>query len=217
MIFLIVGLVAYAIGLIAWIPARALISERANLRVGGTIWRGEAVLASTIRIDWSFAPLTTLANLAFSADWRMTGGGTDLAGSATQGGDVVKLERISGQADGTLLDALAPRLPIQCRFLADLAIQKLVFGGVAQQLRGTARTSPASCSARAFDAPAINLPALRAEMAPSGPAGSIGALMTSIRREHLVEFRLSRGGAVSIWPTASAVRLAPALAAMRYD
>ncbi len=214
--FVLTGVVAYLLGLIALIPARAVMAESDRVRVGGTIWRGEAVIASTVHVEWTFAPLTTLTHLAYSADWRLTGGATDLAGSATRGGGVLRLEGVSGQADGTLLAVAAPRLPIACNFLADVAIDRIVIGGAAQQALGTLRTSPVKCVASAAVGAPLDLPALRGEITPNA-TGSGGALATAMRGEDLIEVRLSRNGALSIWPTARATRLAPFLSGQRYD
>lgn len=214
--FVVAGLIAYLLGLIAMIPARAIVDETDNFRVGGTIWNGEAVLASTLRFDWHFAPIDTLTRLGFSADWQLSGGGTDLAGSLTSRGDVLRFDKVSGQADGTLLSALAPKLPFTCRFAADVAIERIVLGGSAQQALGSFRTSPANCALRDIAAPPVELPAMRADVAP-GARGSSGALMTAAGQLHLAEVRLAPTGALSIWPTANAVQRAPFLAGMRYD
>lgn len=215
--FVLIGLLAYVIGLIALIPASTVVAGSDRLKVGGTIWRGEAVLGSAIQIDWTFAPLTTLTHLGFSADWHMRGGATDLAGKATQGtGGVLRLDDVSGQADGTLLVALAPRLPIACTVLADVAIDTITIGGSAQRAEGRLRTSPAKCAMRSGLGTPVDLPALSGEITPTS-IGSSGALMTALRREDLVEVRWSRNGAISVWPTPMAVRLAPVLSGMRYD
>lgn len=217
MAFILIGLLAYVIGLIALIPASAIVAGSDRLKVGGTMWRGEAVLGSAIHIDWTFAPLTTLTHLGYSADWHMRGGATDLAGKATRGsGGVLRLDDVSGQADGALLDALAPRLPIACTVLADVAIDTITIGGSAQRAEGRLRTSPAKCATRTGLGPALELPALSGEVTPTA-IGSSGALMTALRREDLVEVRWSRNGAISVWPTPMAVRLAPVLSGMRYD
>ncbi len=215
-LFSVLGIVTYLIGLIALIPARALLTEGDNLKVGGTIWNGEAVLASTERIEWTFAPLASLTRMGFSADWRMSGGGTDLAGAATQRGDVMLLENVSGQADGALLTAFAANLPLACNFVSDVKIRRLQLGGSAQEAAGTIRTSSARCSARGVAAPPIELPAMRAEFTP-GANGTRGSLVTASGRVSLIELRLSQGGALSIWPTAAAIQRAPVLAGKRYD
>ncbi|MGB7409019.1 MAG: hypothetical protein WA908_10980, partial [Pontixanthobacter sp.] len=56
-VFIVTGVVAYLIGMIALIPAAAIIDENDRLDVGGTIWDGAAVVGSTTRFDWDFSPL----------------------------------------------------------------------------------------------------------------------------------------------------------------
>jgi hypothetical protein len=68
---------------------------------------------------------------------------------------------------------------------------------------------------RSMPSAPVALPALRGEFGPA-PGGTSGAL-TTVRRLHLVEARLSPAGALSIWPTANAIRLAPFLSGQRYD
>jgi len=216
LVFLLVGLIAYLIALIALTPAKVVLRESDNLAVGGTIWNGEAVLASTIKVDWQFAPVRTLTELAFSADFHMTGGGTDLAGNVTQPGETMKLTDVSGQVDGTLLDALAPNLPVTCRFVAQAEITRIVLGGSNQSADAALRVSPAECQAKAAGLAAFEVPAARFEARPDA-RGSRGALATIAGRERLLEARLSRGGDLSIWPTVGLVRLAPILAGVRYD
>ena len=216
LIFVVTGLIAYLIGLIALIPAKAVVDERDGLQVGGTIWNGQAVLGSTLRFDWQFAPVATLTRLGFGADWHLSGGGTDLAGSLTSRGAVLRFDKVSGQADGTLLSALAPRLPFTCRFIADVAMERIVLGGSAQEALGNFRTSPANCALRAIAAPPVELPAMRADVTP-GARGSSGALMTAAGQLHLIELRLAPTGALSIWSTSNAVQRVPFFAGMRYD
>lgn len=216
LVFLLLGVAAYLIGLIALIPAKVVLTEADNLKVGGTIWNGEAVLASTVKIDWQFAPVRTLTELAFSADFHMAGGGTDLAGSVTQVGDALRLTGVSGQVDGTLLAGLAPNLPVTCRFVAQTQISRVVLGGSSQSAEAMLRVSPAACQGKAAGGAPFDLPATRFEASPDA-RGSRGALVTVTGRQRLLEARLSRDGNLSIWPTADLVRLAPVLGGIRYD
>ncbi len=214
-LFALVAVLAYLLGIVAFIPARALVAESDSLRVGGTIWTGQAVLASAIRIEWKWSPLATLTRLGFTADWHATGGSTDLAGTVTRRGGSYDLSQVSGQADGMLLDSLGLNLPLTCRFVADVAIDRLVLGGANQQVSGKLRSSPASCNGRALAA-SVELPAMQGE-AVAGAQSSIGALSTVAGRVHLIELRLARDGNLSLWPTNAAVGVAPLLAGMRWD
>ena len=213
------GLIAYAVGLVAMIPARVLVAERIGTRVGGTIWRGEAVIGPALRVTWRWSPIASLAGLGFGADWHATGGGTDLAGAALRRPGRIVLRDVAGTADRALLDALAPDAPFTCRFDAQLRIDELAFGGRDSLARGTVRSSPAHCETRGPGGAALaaaDLPALRGDIV-SAPAGSSATLTTIAARQPFAEMRLSRDGALSLWPTAAAVRGAPFLAQMRYD
>lgn len=215
-IFTLVGALAYLIGLIATIPASTLIEENDRLQVGGTIWNGEAVLASSIRVEWSAAPLTSLIKLAYSAQWRMSGEGNDVAGMVTKKGDQFQFENISGQISGSLINAAFPNLPLSCQFTADARIPSLNVGGEGQEGIGTVRTGPMRCSAAALAALPVELPEMTGAFGPTA-AGTGGALKTVNGQVHFIEMRLSREGMFSVWPTQAAVGMAPFLAGQRYD
>ena len=214
-VFALIAVLAYLAGLIAQIPARTLITESDKLKAGGTIWNGEAVRGSTIRLDWRFAPLRSLTSLALSADIHITGGGTDLAGKATRQNGGLVLTDMTGQIDGSLLDVLAPDLPLSCRFVAQAKIAWLALSGTAQGAAATMQLSPATCTAPSGTLP-VTLPASRFEVRPVGGT-SVGALSTQAGRVHLIELRLSPEGNLSVWPTGALVRTAPVLAGVRYD
>lgn len=214
-IFVLVGVVAYLAWLIVLIPARTVIAESDDLRVGGTIWKGDAVYASMLRIEWSWSPVSSLANLAYTADWRISGDGTDLTGRVSKTGGVYRFSQVRGQADGSLLDLLARPLPMQCRLVADVALDEVVLGGEGQMARGRIHTSPASCVARGMAARVLNLPAMRAEFIP-GRRESRGVLATSNGREPVLVVQLPRTGPLAARPTPHAIYLAPPLAGWRY-
>ncbi len=216
LVFILIGILAYVIGLIATIPAATMIDESDRVQVGGTIWRGEAVLASTIRFEWVFSPLTTLSKMAFSAEWRVSGGGTDLAGTATKRGNQLQFVDVAGQADGSLLDAAFPDLPLSCRFTADVRVDQAYLGGEGQRVQGTLRTGPMACSAKQLAALPVELPAMTGALGPGGN-GTAGALISSADQAHILELRLSPQGMLSVWPTQFAVQRVPFLAGKRYD
>lgn len=215
-IFVLVGAVAYLTGLIALIPARTVISETADLRVGGTIWEGDAVYGGMLRIEWSWSPVSSLANLAYTADWRISGNGTDLTGRVIKTQEVYRFSQVRGQADGSLLDLLGRPLPVRCRIVADVALDEVVLGGEAQMARGRIRTSPASCVARGMTTGVLTLPAMRADITP-GRRESRGVLATVGGREPMLVLQLPRDGPLVAWPAAHAVYLAPPLGGWRYE
>lgn len=214
--FLVVGVIAYLVGLLITIPAGTLIEEDERLQVGGTIWNGEAVLASTLRMDWSVAPLTSLANLGYTAEWHITGGGTDLAGDAIRRSEVLTLENVSGQIDGSMVSALAPNLPFACDFIGNLRLERATFGSDNHEIGGRVETGPVTCAARNLPGLPARFPALRGEFTPVGDQ-TTGSLAGGPRGARMLEFRLSREGALSVWPTAAAVGTAPFLAGKRFD
>ena len=216
LIFLLVGLLAYLLGLIITIPASVIFDENDRFKVGGTIWNGEAVMASTLRLEWSIAPLSTLANLGYTAQWRASGGGTDLAGDMIQHGDVLTLENVAGQIDGTLLAALAPDLPFTCDFTADLRLDRARLGGADQEVEARLASGPVSCAPQGMGALPVRFPALSGEATPSAQR-TRGSVMTAQDKVSLMELRLSREGKLSVWPTGAAIRMAPFLAGKRYD
>ncbi|MBW8784122.1 MAG: hypothetical protein JF593_05715 [Novosphingobium sp.] len=207
-------MLAYTAGLIAKIPARTVFPENENLRIAGSVWGGEAVYGSVLTLQWRWAPLTSLANLAYSVDWRLSGGGTDLSGRASIGARGYHLSRVSGQANGTLLDALLPTLPLSCRFDAEVAIDKLVFGGGSDEARGRMRTSPMRCGGRGMSERGADLPAMSGSIALD--RGVSSGLLTSLSSHlRMIEIRLARSGELTVSPTENALRLAPALAGLR--
>lgn len=214
-ILVLVGLVAYLAWLIALIPARAVIAEDDDLRVGGTIWQGEAVYASLLRIEWTWSPVSSLVNLAFTADWRVSGSGTDLTGRASKTENGYRFSQVRGQADGSLLGLLERPFPMQCRFVADVAFDEVVLGGEAQVARGQIRTSPASCVTAGNMPRVLTLPAMRADIRPQRRE-SRAVLATLASRDPVLVVQLPRRGPLAAWPTDHAIYLAPPLARWRY-
>ncbi len=216
MIFAGLGFLAYAAGLIAMIPAAVVLPKSELWQVGGTIWNGEAVIGGTNHVEWHWSPIASLSRLAYAANWHMTGGATDLVGTVSPGPGRLRLERVSGVADGSLLDLAAPNLPVTCRFLAQVSLDTVVVGGSDQHATGSLRTSPVHCTAKALAAAALDLPALHGTIGQR-PGLSSGALFTLPSHQHLVEARLYRSGAFSLWPTAALTARVPALGGMRLD
>ncbi len=214
--FALAGILAYCAGLIALIPASAVLPKSDVWQVGGTIWNGEAVIGGTSRIAWRWSALASLSHLALTANWHMTGGATDLAGTASPGMGRLRLDGVSGVADGTLLSLAAPNLPVTCRFLAQVQIDRMIVGGSDSQAVGSLRSSPVHCTAKALATAAIDLPALHGTIGPVHGLSS-GAVFTLPSRQHLVEARLYGTGAFSLWPTAALTARVPALGGMRLD
>jgi len=215
-LFIALGVLTYCAGLIAMIPARFVVPDSDRMRVGGTAWNGEAVLGSTMRIAWHWSPMASLLRLGYTANWQMTGGDTDLSGSATPKAGRIVLRDIAGQIDGTLLDAAAPALPLSCRFLAQVQIAQLTLGGKNQMADGNLRSSVVHCTSRTAVAGALDLPALRGTLVPTAGM-TTGALVTAPSRQHLIEARLTSDGGLSVWVTPELAARTPLLTGARYD
>ena len=217
--FALIGVLAYCIGLIAMIPARLVLPKSDLWQVGGTIWNGEAVLGGTTRVAWQWSALASLSRFTVAANWHMTGGATDLVGTAMPGFGRLRLDNVSGVANGGLLNLAAPNLPVTCRFLAQVDLATIVIGGSDQKATGNLRTSPVHCTAKALAAVAVDLPALHGRIGPASGNHNLssGALFTAPSGQHLVEARLYDTGAFSLWPTAGLTSRVPALGGMRLD
>ena len=212
--FVLVGLLAYCFGLIAMIPASLVLPKSDRWQVGGTIWNGEAVLGGTTSLNWQWSPIASLSRFAFAANWHMTGGNTDLIGSASPGFSRLQIDNVSGVADGNLLNLAAPTLPMTCKFLAKVNLDTLTVGGSNQQASGNLRTSPVHCTAKGLAIAALDFPALNGKISPAHGLSS-GALITLPSGQHLVEARLYTTGAFSLWPTAALIGRVPALGGTR--
>ena len=191
--------------------------ESERLRLGGTVWNGNAVLGSTVQVDWVVSPLASISRLGFSAQFHLTGGGSDLAGQVTQRGEQFQIDDMSGQVSGELLEALFPRLPVRCGFEGDLRVDKLRLGGSGQTLQGNLLTGPVTCFSKDVAGIPVEFAGLTGTVRQTS-TDSTGAIASKGAESlSLVEIRLTREGALSIWPTQMAVARAPFLASQRYD
>lgn len=142
-----IGLAAYLIALLATIPANVVVPARgALLDVSGTVWRGEAALDGGARLTWRLAPLRSLVDLAFAADWTLRSGDAELGGrSLLHGGGRAVLDNVSGLADGSLLRAAMPDAPFACDVALQVDLQRLALGSGEQEARGEIRSEAGSC------------------------------------------------------------------------
>lgn len=204
-----IGLATYTAALIALLPARFVIAPTDDRwMLAGTVWRGEAVLAGSHRLEWRFAPVRSLAALGFAADWRMTGQGTDLTGTATVGSRETRLEGVSGQADGGLLAALEPSLPFTCDVTMQVDLADLAIGGTSQRATGTIRTDPGRCTAKGIASASTALPRLTATMRRAGDL-SDGFVAPAANRQKLVTISLSKRGRLVVAVTPAGGALLP--------
>lgn len=206
--FAALGLCAYLLALAATIPA-ALI---APVAAGGTIWNGEAALPGDNRVRWTWAPLRSLVQLGFAADWHATGPATDLKGQALLKPGRVILTRAKGDADGSLLAALAPDLPFTCDLTMRVDLPRVALGAGRQELSGELRSDPGLCRARDGGSIATPVPALIATAA-SMPGGEAQAIVAPLgqRRNRLVKIGFGKEGRVVVGITPAGAAKLPFL------
>lgn len=159
-VFASIGVAAYLAALIATVPASLVALRTPGMAIGGTIWNGEAALVGGNRVDWSWAPLRSLAQLGFALDWRARGPATDLAGRALLKPGRVILQETTGSADGSLLDAIAPDLPFTCAMMMQVDLSRVAIGGEGQGFSGEIRSKPGACRTKGAGGLATPVPAL---------------------------------------------------------
>lgn len=210
-----VGVIFYLIALIASWPARFALNAGPRFAVAGTVWNGEAVLDGAYRIEWRWAPWRSLASFAYAADVRLTGNGTDIAGSATRSGDGYLFEGLSGRGDGALLATLMPSIPFTCDTTLQVDLPKLRMSGANAAAVGEVRADGGSCS-RKGSADNVPLPPLMLTAA-RGPTGTtIIVAPVGQGRRHMIEGGIGKGR-LMLTPTHDGITLLPLLATIRVD
>lgn len=181
-----IGIAAYLVTLIVTFPARFVVSAGPRWAVAGKVWDGEAVVDGAYRVQWRWAPLRSLANLAFAADVRVTGTGTDLAGSATLGPNSMLLEGLAGTGDAGLLAALGPRLPFACEAPLQINLKRLFVAGTRSDAAGDMRSAAGTCTPLG-GGQAHALPALAIRIMPM-PGGATRVDVADIARPRIPLF-----------------------------
>ncbi|URW74579.1 type II secretion system protein N [Sphingomonas donggukensis] len=187
--------------MIATIPASAVVDDGAwRTGVGGTIWNGEVGLAGGSRLEWEWAPLRSLVNLAFAVDWRATGSDTNLGGRALVGPSSTTVDAMSGSADSTLLQAIQPDLPFTCDMRMQMDFPRAKLGGSGQMAQGTLTSDLGSCTPKRGGAPTSVAPLiLTAEHV--GDISRLRLAPATQRRRTLMTITLSESGTVDIGMT----------------
>lgn len=220
LLFALTGAVAYCLTLAAALPARLLLERSGDpdiwLAASDTVWQGEAALAQGHAVRWSWSPLATLANLAFTTDIEVLGADTDLKGTASWKPGAMVITDLRGDASGSLLTALAPKLPFLCDFPMRVEIDRIAFGGQQPGAAGEITTMPGNCTGRGSTAASSPVPPLLA-VATTNVGGSNGWVAPRANRStKLISFTVMPNGATSVdvapagaamFPGAEAVRL----------
>lgn len=180
--WLAIGIAAYLVTLIVTFPARFVLSGDPRWAVAGTIWNGQAVVDGAYRVPWRWAPWRSLASLAFAADVRMTGGGTDIAGSAAVSPGGTLLEGLAGSGDGGLIAAFAPNLPFTCAAALQINLRRLRIAGTHSEAMGEIGSEAGSCTAIGGGQP-NPVPALVTRLQPQ-PDGTTRIVIAPATRQH---------------------------------
>lgn len=195
--------------MIATIPAGAVFKNYAwRSGVSGTIWNGEVGIAGGSRAEWHFAPLRSLLNLGYAADWRLTGTNTDLAGRVVSGLGGTVLDKVSGSATASLLQAIQPNLPFTCDITAQVEIDRLVAGGSNRMMAARMVSNPGSCRPRGAGAP-TQLPSLILTSQKTGNETRIRLAPATQRLKTLLTGTLSEDGALTITLTPEGAEMMP--------
>ncbi|WP_294062224.1 hypothetical protein [Sphingomonas sp.] len=211
-VFALLGIVAYALAMIVTMPASVVVKNRPwRTGVAGTVWNGEVGVAGGSKFEWHMAPLRSLTSLAFAADWKATGPDTDLGGRLLVhlGGRTV-LDKVSGSADATLLQALQPNLPFTCDLTMQIEMERIAVGGAPQMLSGTATSDPGSCRPKGAGA-ASALPALILTAEHIGNRTQIRIAPMTQRRKTLVSAELAEDGTLEFGVTPEGAAMMPFL------
>jgi hypothetical protein len=211
-VFAALGIGAYLLALLVTLPASVVLKNRPwRTGVAGTVWNGEVGVAGGAKFEWQMAPLRSLTSLAYAADWKATGPDTDLGGRllAHPGGRVV-LDKVSGSADATLLQALQPNLPFTCDFAMQVEMERISVGGGSRMLSGNAATDPGSCRAKNGGA-ATAVPALILTAEHIGNRTLVRVAPMAQRRRVLVTMELAENGTMDLSVTPDGAAMMPFL------
>jgi hypothetical protein len=195
--------------MVATLPASAVLTDRPwRSGVAGTIWNGEVGVAGGSKVEWQWAPLRSLTSLGFAVDWKATGPDTDLGGQALFWPGSVRLDRVSGSADASLLQAVAPDLPFTCELVMQVELPRLAAGGSDQQAQATILSDAGSCAARPAGA-ASTVPAMILTAEHVGRETRVRLAPQTQRRQTLVEAVLAEDGAYRMTLTSDGAALLP--------
>jgi hypothetical protein len=195
--------------MVATLPASAVLTDRPwRSGVAGTIWNGEVGVVGGSKVEWQWAPLRSLTSLGFAVDWRATRPDTDLGGQALFWPGAVRLDRVSGSADASLLQAVAPDLPFTCDLVMQVELPRLTAGGSDQQAQATILSDAGSCGARPAGA-ASAVPAMILTAEHVGRETRIRLAPQTQRRQTLVDAVLAEDGAYRVTLTHDGAAVLP--------
>lgn len=200
--FAAIGIAAYAAALVATVPAGTIFPNRPwRTGVAGTVWNGAVGVGGTNRLAWHWAPLRSLAGLGFAADWTVTGAETALDGRALARSGRTVLDAVSGSADASLLQALAPTLPFTCDLTVQADFPRIVVGGSDQSVAGQLTTDAGTCRPKGAGGPTTSLPPLMLSAEHIGAESRLRLFPATQRRRTLMTITLGEDGSTEIGMT----------------
>ena len=207
--FALLGIASYAVAMIATIPAGAVFKNYSwRSGISGTIWNGEVGIAGGSTATWHFAPLRSLLSLGYAADWRLTGPDTDLGGRVVSGFGGTVLDKVSGSATASLLQAIQPNLPFTCDIVAQVEISRLVVGGSNRMMAAHMVSDPGSCRSRIAGG-ATQLPSLVLTAEKTGKETRIRLAPATQRLKTLLNGTLDEDGTLTIVLTPEGADMMP--------
>lgn len=209
-VFAVLGIASYVLAMLVTMPASVIVNNRPwRTGVAGTVWNGEVGVAGGSKLEWHMAPLRSLVSLGFAADWKATGPNTDLGGQALVhlGGRTV-LDKVSGSADASLLQAIQPNLPFTCDLTMQVQMDRIAIGGGTQLLDGNLTTDAGSCRPKGAGA-ASALPPLILTAEHVGNRTLLRLAPMTQRRRILLDATLSEDGATDLGLTPEGAGVLP--------
>ncbi|HCB75062.1 MAG TPA: hypothetical protein DEP91_02650 [Sphingomonas bacterium] len=195
--------------MLATMPASVFIKNRPwRTGVAGTVWSGEVGVAGGSIVRWTFAPLRSLTSLGFAVDWRASGENTDLGGQALLRPGGVRLDNVSGTANGTLLSALLPDVGFTCDLTMQAEFPHLSFGPGHGLIEGQATIDPGACRKTPDGAP-VPTPAMILTAEHLGTDSRIRLAPIGQRRRTLIDATVSEDGGYKVTLTPDGAAMLP--------
>lgn len=203
-----VGIGAYALGLIALLPAEAVTPDDRD--AVGTVWNGAMALDSGFAAGWRTQILASIANLSLAERLRVMGPQTALDGQVLLRPGRVLIRDMEGLASARLVSAMAPGLPFACD--ADM---RVAIGALALKGRpagdGEVRMSPGDCTPAGGGTPSP-LPALTGTFSADAEA-TILTLTRDGSAEALARARVTPAGTLTLLVEPAGVGIVPGVTA----
>jgi hypothetical protein len=207
--FALLGIGAYAVAMVASIPASAVFKNYAwRSGISGTIWNGELGIVGGSTARWQWAPLRSLVKLGYAADWQVTGPDTDLGGRVVAGPGGMVMDKVSGSATAALLQAIQPNLPFTCDITSQVEIERLVAGGSNRMMLARMVSDPGTCRPRGAGAP-TQVPSLILTSEKTGNETRIKLAPATQRLKTLLNGTLAEDGTLTISLTPDGAQALP--------